>query len=351
MLYLAWGGFAIGACFGLLVQQTNFCAMGAIADIVSFQDYRRFRAWLLACAVALIGTQAASHFGVVDLTLSMYLGTSIHWVGNLFGGVVFGIGMVLAGGCPSRNLVRAGSGDLRSLVVLVVLGISAYATLGGVLGPTRVWLESATAIPLADGHTQSLAALLADAGFGGERGLTWLVTLTLAVALLIYCFKEAGFRQSPRLLIGGLGVGLCVVAGWALTGLAYDEFAAQPFLPQSLSYVRPSGDALEYVQRYSAGHVPEFGAASVFGAIIGGSIGSLFSRRFRLSGFADADDTWRNLLGAVLMGVGGVVALGCTVGQSLSGVATLAVGSMLTFVAIIVGGVIGMKWLERSLLA
>lgn len=347
-LWLAWGGFAIGAVFGFVVQQTNFCAMGSISDIMSFEDYRRFRAWLLAAATAVIGTRILAHAGVVDLGLSMYLGNALNWFGNIVGGLLFGIGMVFAGGCTSRNLVRVGGGDLRALLVLVVVGITAYMTIGGILGPARAWLESQTSIDL--GTTQSAAAILAGLGLGSEEMLNWAVTAVIAGAILVYCFKDADFRSSPKHIVSGVGVGLCVVAGWALTGLAYDDFADVPKLPISLTYVRPSGDALEYLERYTANRVPGFGVATVIGALAGSLIAALISKKFKLIGFADSGDTVRNVAGGALMGIGGITALGCTIGQSVTGVSTLAVGSMLTFAAIAIGGVIGMKWMERILL-
>jgi uncharacterized protein len=346
-LWLAWGGFVIGMVFGWVVQQTNFCAMGSISDIVSFADYRRFRAWLLATAVALLGTQALAAMGVVDLGLSMYLGASLNWLGNIVGGLLFGIGMVFAGGCTSRNLVRLGAGDLRALVVLLVVGIVAYMSLGGILAPVRAWLEGHTAVGL-DG-SQSAAALLAAASGANENTLRWILTAGLGLGLLAYCFASADFRASPRHYVGGIGIGLCVVVGWALTGVAYDEFAASPRAPISLTYVRPTGDALEYLERFTAAPVPGFGVASVFGALTGALFGALVTGRFKLTGFADSGDTLRNLAGGALMGLGGILALGCTIGQGVTGVATLAVGSILSLVAIVGGGVIGMRWMERLL--
>ena len=348
-LWLAWGGFLIGLVFGFVVQQTNFCAMGSISDILSFEDYRRFRAWLLAVATAVLGTQVLAHYGAVDLLLSMYLTPSVNWFGNILGGLMFGVGMVFAGGCTSRNLVRVGGGDLRALVVLIVVGITAYMTLGGLLGPARAWLEQHTAVGVTAG-SQSLAALLAQTGAASEATLGWTLTLLLTVALCVYCFKNADFRSSPRHVVGGLSVGLCVVAGWALTGLAYDEFADVARNPISLSYVRPTGDTLEYLERFTADRVPGFGVATVLGALAGALVAALLSGKFKLIGFADSGDTLRNIGGAALMGIGGISALGCTVGQSITGVSTLALGSFLSFVAIVVGGILGMKWMERILL-
>ncbi len=349
-LYLAWGGFVIGAVFGFVVQRTNFCAMGSISDIVSFGDYRRFRAWLLAGAVAIVGTQLLSHFEIVDLTNSRYLGSSINWLGNILGGLVFGFGMVLAGVCSSRNLVRLGGGDIRAGVVLLVVGLFAYMTVGGIIGPGRALLENNTAIGLADDATQSVASLLSGATGAGETTLSGIVAGALALGILIYCLADPRFRTSLPHLIGGIGVGLCVVAGWALTGLAYDEFADAPVNPLSLSYVRPTGDTMEYLERFTANVVPGFGVATVFGALAGALTAALLTGKFRLTGFADSGDTLRNLGGGALMGIGGITALGCTIGQGVTGVSTLAVGSLLALIAIIAGGVLGMKFMERILL-
>ena len=250
--YLAWGGAAIGVVFGMLVERTRFCAMGALSDAVAFDDRRRLRSWLLASAVAIIGAQSLQTAGVVDLGLSMYLSPSLNWLGNILGGLMFGVGMVFAGGCASRNLVRLGGGDLRAAVVLVVMGVFAYMTLGGLLGPLRAALESATAVTMPGDMSQSLASLPRFAGGVSSESARGLVSVALAGALLIYCLRDAAFRASPVLIAGGIGVGLCVVAAWALSGLAYDEFADLPQAPQSLSFVRPAGDTLEYLHRGTA---------------------------------------------------------------------------------------------------
>jgi len=348
---LAVGGLVIGFIFGAIVFRTNFCAMGSISDVMSFGDKRRFRAWLLAAATALIGAQSIAALGVVDLSMSMYLGPSLNWSGNLLGGLIFGFGMVLAGGCVTRNLVRAGSGDLRSVVVLIVIGLFAYIASSGLLGPWRAALQSATAIPLQGGpDAQSLGAMLAGAlGMGSASGAL-LATVLVGGGLLIYCFSSRDFRVSGMHVFSGIGMGLCVVAGWALTGLAHDEFAATVRNPQSLYFVRPAGDTLEWLQRYTANPMPGFGVSLVFGTILGASAVAIATGKFHLNGFANPADTHRNLAGAALMGVGGVVALGCTIGQGVTGVSTLALGSFLTFAAIVLGGVAGVKYLEHLLL-
>jgi uncharacterized membrane protein YedE/YeeE len=346
-LALAWGGLAIGVVFGFAVERTNFCAMGALSDIANFGDYRRWRAWLLASAVALLGTQALAEAGVVDLALSMYPGPRINWLGHILGGLLFGIGMVFAGGCASRNLVRLGSGDLRAALVLLVMGLFAFMTIGGLLGPLRAALEGATALVLEDTMSSAFPALVSEASGVDEELTRWCVVTLTAAAVLIYCLRDAAFRQAPALVAGGTVVGLCVVGGWALSGLCYDEFADLPSPPQSLTYVRPTADAVDYLERFTANRVPGFGVATVFGVILGAAVSATLRGRFRLIGFADSSDTLRNLAGASLMGIGGVTALGCTIGQSVTGVSTLAVGSFITALAIVAGGRFGLSLLER----
>lgn len=344
-VWLAAGGFLIGMAFGAIVYRTNFCTMGALSDIVNLSDWRRMRAWLLAAATALAGAQILDALGVVQLARSMYLAPNLNWLGNILGGAMFGFGMVFAGGCASRNLARAGGGDLRALLTLMIVGLFAFMAIGGLIGPLRAALEQATSIALTS-PTQSLGAIA-----GGGAGVTQMLAALAVLGVLVYCFKDAEFRSSPVHIVSGVAVGLCSVAGWALTGLAFDELAEKPVAPISLTFVRPAGDALEWLERFTADRIPGFGVATVFGGIFGAFVVAKAMGRFRLTTFADTGDTVRNLMGAALMGIGGVMALGCTVGQAITGVSTLAAGSVLTFASIIAGGVFGLKTLERWLMA
>lgn len=353
-LWLAIGGLVVGLIFGLIVQSTNFCTMGAVSDIRTFGDWRRFRSWILAATVALIGAQLLEFAGLVPLAKSMYLGPSLGWLGHIIGGLMFGFGMVFAGGCASRNLVRVGAGDLRSLIVLIVMGLFAYMTIGGLIGPLRAALDQSTALNLsgllgAKVATQGIGDLAGALTGAGTRTGTIYAAAGIALAALIFCFADGKFRSSPTHVLAGLGIGLAVTAGWALTGLAFDELADKPVSPISLTFVRPTADTLEWLQRFTAAMTPGFGVTSVLGAILGAFLGALASGRFRLQTFANVGDTNRNLLGAALMGVGGVVALGCTLGQAITGVSTLALGSFITFAAIVAGAVLGLKVLERML--
>ena len=345
--WILWGGLLIGAVFGFIVQRTNFCTMGSLSDIVSFGDWRRFRSWVLAAGVAILGVYWLERAGIADMTGSMYVSPSLAWGGHVIGGTIFGIGMVFSGGCVSRNLVRAGSGDLRSLVVLWLIGGVAYMTIGGLFGPARVAMVGAmtadlSAAGVSDQRLGSIISALTGVPFETAQ---LAAVVAIAGAILIWCFKDAAFRRSPAHLAAGVGIGLCVVAGWMLTALTFDEFAANPSIG-SLSFVRPAGDSIDYVMRFTAYAAPGFPVVTTLGALLGAFVGAVSQRRFRLATFSDPADTLRNLGGAMLMGVGGVVALGCTIGQAVTGTSTLAAGSLITFACIVIGGLIGMKAME-----
>ncbi len=348
-LSLLVGGLAIGFGFGFLLQRTQFCAMGSVSDIVMFGDWRRFRSWVLAAAVALVGAQLLEAQGIVDLDRTRYLGSRINWLGAVAGGFVFGIGMVLAGGCASRNLVRAGSGDLRALLILLVIASFAFAAIAGAFGQMRVNVSEATALNTTSlgSPSQRLGDIIAAASTAPATTIRLSVVGCVALAMVIFVFSDKTFRASPRHIISGAGVGLAVIAAWALTGLAQDEFADRPVAIEGLSFVAPLGSALDWFERATAIGLPGFAAATVFGTLIGSFIGAKTSGRFQLQTFVDVDDTVRHMIGASLMGIGGVFALGCTIGQGVSGLSTLSLGSLVSVTAIIAGAIVALKMMMR----
>lgn len=344
---LLLGGLGVGVLFGAVANRTGFCTLGAVSDWVAFGDTRRLRSWALAAAIAIFGAWLLEALGVTDLSLSMYQSRRLDWAGAVAGGVIFGVGMALAGGCTSRNLVRAGSGDLRSIISLVVIALFAEMTLGGALAPLRNWLTSMTAITIA-APAQGLGDVAA-ATLGSDRGLSRTVAaLAFGGVLLLWALGSHAFRASPRHVGAGVGIGLAIVAGWAVTGLTYDELSLTLARPQSLTFVRPTSETLTWLERMTARGWPGFGVATVTGVLIGSFALAIATRSFRLATFADAADTLRQLSGAALMGFGGIMGLGCSIGQGLTGVSTLAVGSLLATVSIIFGVRLGLKVLERS---
>jgi len=342
-------GFAIGVGFGALTNWSNFCTMGAVADAVSFGDYRRARAWALAIAIAIFGAQLLQAGGLIDLNQSFYMGANFNWLGSIFGGLIFGFGMVLASGCPGRNLARAGSGDLRALMVLIIIGLFSYMTLRGIIGVPRVALEQATSIDLQSLglDNQGFAAIIAVLTGTLEVTIRPVLAAIVVLLLLWFCFRDSAFRTSPRLVLAGIGIGGLVTAGWWATGiLGADEF--EPVQLESLTFAAPSGNSLQYLMTYTGATI-SFGVAVVGGALAGAFLSALIMRRFAVSTFSGSADTVRHLVGAAFMGTGGVAALGCTIGQGISGMSTLALGSAIVLTAIVTGGVIGLKYLEWAL--
>lgn len=342
-------GFVIGLGFGALTHRTNFCTMGAISDAVAFGDMRRARAWLLAIAVTMIGAQTMHFMGMIDLGESIYLGTNINLVGAVIGGLIFGFGMVIASGCPGRNLARAGGGDLKALVVLIFIGLFGYMALRGIVGPVRAFLQNDLAIDISGSglNDQGLGSLVA-AVIGTTVEMAGLITgLVIAAALLWYCFKDAEFRSSKQYVVAGIGVGLLAVAGWWATGvLGADDFEPAPLV--SLTFIAPIANSLQYLMTYT-GSTINFGIATVGGAILGAFLSAKLSGKFILITFFDTADTLRNMSGGALMGMGGVLALGCTIGQGITGVSTLSITSFVAIAAIVVGGIAGIKYQERAL--
>jgi uncharacterized protein len=346
-LQLALGAFALGLAFGAIVERTGFCTMGAVSDVVAFGDWRRARAWMLAVALAVGGTELLRWSGPFDPSGSIYLAPRLSWAGALVGGGALGFGMMLSGGCVSRNLVRLGGGDLRAGVVLIVLGLCAYATQHGLTAPARVALERATDLQLDafGGASQGLPELAQRLAPGLAR-LRPAAAVLVATLLAAACLASAAFRRSPRNVLGGLGVGAAVVAGWWVSGVfGVDEF--QPSRPASLTFTAPVGNAIVYLITFTGARL-DFGICAVGGTVLGAAMSAAAAGRVQMQGFADLHDLVRNLAGAALMGTGGVLALGCTIGQGVSGLSTLSAGSVLATAAIVAGGVAGVRFLERG---
>lgn len=355
-----WGGFFLAFIFGAVANKTNFCTMGAISDVVNMEHWGRARMWMLTIAVAMIGANLLYYFGLIDLSKSVYQRPSLPWLSLLVGGSLFGVGMTIAAGCTNKNLVRVGGGSLRSLVVLVFLAISAYMTIKGLFGQWRSsYLDPVTVDLSAFGMTnQSLQQILAKLT-GLPEKLALLATLVvLGGGLLAFVFKDKRFRGNRVQVIGSIVLGLIVVAAWYLTGhIGYGEnpetletvyFATNSRTLESMSFVAPVSYSVELLMLWTDKSTRvTFGIATVIGIVLGSFAYAISTRQFRWEGFASMEDLRTQLVGAVLMGFGGVTAIGCTIGQGLSGVSTLALGSFLALTGIIGGAVATMKWQQR----
>ncbi|HRH14287.1 MAG TPA: YeeE/YedE family protein [Azonexus sp.] len=344
---ILWLAFVVAFLFGAIGQKTSFCTMGAVSDIVNTGDWGRMRMWLLAIGVAILGSAALHSAGLIDLDKSIYRTPSFTWLSYLLGGSCFGIGMVLASGCGSKTLIRIGGGNLKSVVVFLVLAVVAYITMRGVLGVFRVNVLDKAVITFPGG--QDLPALLTVTGMRAETAFR-LAVLVIGGGLTAFCLLNREFWTVDNLL-GGFGIGLAVVAGWYVSGhlgyLAEDpETLQEAFLTtnsgrmESLTFVAPQAYALELLMLWSdTSRKVTFAIATVLGVIAGSGAWALLTRNFRWEGFASVEDTASHLLGAALMGFGGVTAMGCTVGQGITGFSTLALGSIVTFLAIVAGAV------------
>lgn len=341
---VALWGFLVAAVFGAVAYRTNFCTMGAVSDWVVMGDTGRLRAWFLAIGIAILGTQALVLNGKVNLSDTLYLNPNFSWLACVAGGLLFGVGMTLASGCGQRTLVRLGAGNLKSLLVVLLVGVTAYTTFRGLLAfaprdifwPVQVKLGE---YGIAD---QSLASILVGmASLGDTTTIRMIVTGIMGLLLVAFAFKDAQFRRSFDNILAGLTVGLAVVAGWYITGvMGYDEF--EPVQAESMSFILPTGDAVSYLMTWTGTRI-DFAIAAVFGLIAGAFIYSVVTRRFRLEGFTSTADMMRHVIGAVLMGFGGIVGFGCTIGQGVTGVSTLSVGSLVTLASIIFGSALTIR--------
>lgn len=340
--------FLAGVAFGATAQRTNFCTMGALSDIVFLGDWRRFRSWMLAIAVAILATQVLQAAGMINIDKSIYLTKNFGWAGAVVGGLMFGFGMTMAGGCGNKTLVRIGGGNLKSVIVALVMGVFAYMTLRGLVGIARVNVIEVMNVDLGKSGltTQGIDEMVA-AATGMARGTArWVVAAAAALGLAVFCFKDGEFRTSPRDMIAGVIVGLLIAAGWYITGvIGNDEFEPVPLT--SFTFVAPTGESIQYLMTFTGATI-NFGIAAVGGVIFGSFLMSAATKSFHLEAFSDASDMLRHMAGAALMGVGGVLALGCTIGQGLTGMSSLALGSLIALLSILAGGYLGLKYLEEG---
>ncbi len=352
------GGFVLAFVFGLVAAKANFCTMGALSDIVNMGHWGRMRMWLLAIAVAIAGTSLLAYTGQVDLAKSVPQRPLLPWLSLAVGGLIFGVGMTLAGGCANKNLLRLGGGSVRSLVVLVFMGIASYMTLKGLFGQWRASVLDPVNVNLGERGwpDQGLATALAKATGMDAKAALLAMSAVCVLGLLVFVFKDKRFRGNAVQITGALVLGVLVAAGWYVTGhLGFGEnpdtlenvyFATNTRALESLSFVAPLAFTLELLMLWTDKSLHlTFGIASVLGVVAGSATYALATRTFRWEGFASMTDLRNQLVGAMLMGFGGVTALGCTIGQGLSGLSTLAMGSFIAVAGIIAGSVATLKYL------
>jgi uncharacterized membrane protein YedE/YeeE len=371
---LLWGVFVIAIVMGAVVNKTNFCTMGAVSDLVNMGDMSRMRAWFLAMAVAMLGVAILEGIGAISLngTFPPYRASQLIWAENLLGGVIFGIGMTLASGCGNKTLIRIGGGNIKSIMVLVVIGVIAYFMTNPFPGSDQTiysvlffdWIR-----PLAINlqSSQDLGSLISS---GNGASVRMYAGIVIALLMLVYIFRSAEFRSSFDNILGGVVVGLAVLGGWylssSITVTVPDEepmtlssyyqnwdmvaesekgkpSSGSPLSTQSLTFINPMGQVSGYTAAGFDRSQLTFGIMALLGVIVGSLLWSLISRGFRIEWFNSLSDFVNHFVGAILMGIGGVLALGCTIGQGITGISTLAVGSFIAFVGIVFGSALTMK--------
>jgi uncharacterized membrane protein YedE/YeeE len=349
--------FTIAVVFGWVAQRARFCTMGAISDLVITGDWTRMRMWLAAAGTAIIGFNAMVFLGWVDAANSIYAGPRVVWLSAIVGGLMFGVGMVLASGCTSKNLLRAGTGNLKSVVVLMVVALCGFATLKGITAVVRVAALDSTAATVAT-H-QDLPTLAAAILGTGTRAAAAALGATLGGALLLGAFYSRANR-SAELVLGGVSIGALVVAAWWTSGVlgfvAENPSTLEPTFVatnsrrmEALSFVSAVSYTTDYLLFFSdRSKALTIGIVSALGLPVGAFLYSTFSHSFRWEGFRSIPDLRNHLIGGALMGVGGVTALGCTIGQGLSGLSTLSLTSFLAVAATVTGAVVTVKAQMRS---
>lgn len=330
-------GLLIGLVYGSVGLLSGFCLMSSMRGWLAEGDGRLVRTYALAIAVAIAASQFLAGNGMVDLGKSIYLQPTFSAPVLFLGGLLFGYGMVLSNGCGSRALVLLGRGNLRSFVVVIVLAIAAQMTLKGLIAPTRIALVQATQTTV---NANSLPSLLATLG-AAETASRALAAIVMAGALILFAFAHPAFRRSPGQIAAGIIVGLLVAGGWYVTGyVGADDFNPVPVT--SLTFIAPIADSLQYAM-LSTGLTLNFGIATVGGVFAGSLVTALATGRFHLEGYSSPRHMLRSAGGAALMGIGGVMAFGCSIGQGLTGMSTLALGSFIAVAGILLGTAAGLR--------
>ncbi len=355
LLYIATLGFVLG----FVVNKTNFCTMGAVSDWVNIGDLSRLKAWMLAAAVAILGVTIFEYIGMFDTNASRipYKNSVLLWPRYIIGGLMFGVGMTYASGCGNKILVRVGGGNIKSLFVLIVAGFMAYlmtrTDFYGII--FHSWMNPISPDLAKIGiFDQSLSTILSSlAVIDNSASFKFIVGLLVTALMFSWIFRSGTFQKNIDNIISGFTVGGVVVLAWFITGgdlgqewIETNDFMDVP-LPsvgvQSFTFINPMAETMIFFGNKANMYYLTFGVTALLSVIAGSFVYSLMTKSFRIEWFASKEDFTRHMIGAILIGIGGVLSLGCTIGQGVTGVSTLAIGSFITLISIILGAAIAMK--------
>jgi uncharacterized protein len=347
-----WGGLVLGLAFGAVGQWSRFCVRGAIADWIVFRGNSRLMSWILAVAVAALGTQMLVSLQLFDATRSLAWSNRFAWASCFVGGALFGYGMVLAGGCPQRSLVKTGAGDLKALITLIVTAVAALMTLRGAFAPLRVETLDKWSATL--GSPQDLGSMSAAIMPVSASAVRWFVVIALVVLAAWLAWRNRKTMDTSH-WIGGIAVGLLVPLAWLLTGhwgfLAEHPETLEPAWmgtqsrrPEGLSFAAPLGHSLDLLTLWSDKNTTaSYGITVAIGVLIGSFVTAKLRKDFRLESFQNSTTLVSHLAGGLLMGFGGVTALGCSIGQGLTGLAMLSAGAIVAVLGIVIGAVLAVR--------
>ena len=349
-------GFLIAVVIGFVGNRTQYCTMGAVSDWINVGDTNRLRAWLFSIAVAVFGVSLLEFYQWINLeqTRPPYRMSSLPWFRFILGGIMFGIGMTLASGCGKKTLIRIGGGSLKSCFVFLVCGLSAYLMTQTVFYELifHSWLSPITLNLSEYGFSgQSLGELIF--GTDGIYGKNLILGATLAILLGFWVFYSSEFRNRYGLILSSTVIGLGVTGGWYVTsgpiGITWQESAEWMDQPpigvgaQSFTFISPMGESLVYLQSGFNHLLLSFGVCAIIGIIVGSLSSALIFRTFHFEWFPSLKDFMNHMIGAFLMGVGGVLGMGCTIGQAVAGTSTMSLGSFIVFLSIVFGSAVTIK--------
>lgn len=338
--FLAFAGLGAGIVLGFVARWNHFCTMSSLERYWYAGDGRGLRTWVLAAAIALLATQSMQALGWADTHSSFYIHSSVAWIGAIAGGIAFGFGMALVGTCGFGGLVRLGGGSLRSLIVLLVLGLAAMSTQKGLGAQMRVALSDNYAIDLSAMGGQSLGRILS---FWVGTDIDLAVAAIVAALMLAWIFANRRYRGEIASIATGTTIGLVIAFGWWVTTYA-SRYSFEVVQIEAGSFVVPVADTILQVITVT-GVLPDYGVGVVVGVVAGSALCAWWKRDVRWEACDDARELSRHLSGGVLMGMGGVLAMGCTIGQGVTGVSALALSAPLAVVSIFVGARMGLAYL------
>ena len=349
----------LGFILGFVVNKTNFCTMGAVSDLVNIGDTSRLKAWFLAIAIAILGVTILEFVGAVSVNDSRipYRNSVLFWPRYIVGGIMFGIGMTLSSGCGNKILIRIGGGNLKSIFVLLVAGLMALlmtrTDFYGLL--FHSWMSPLSPDLAKLGiNDQSIQTIISSIFRLDPGNIFSTLFIPLITTFILFKFIFSSNKKlSADNITSGIVVGLVVVFAWLLTGgqlgqawIENNDFLDTPYPAvgvQSFTFINPMGETLLYTTSGLNSFFLTFGVAALLSTIVGSFVYALISKNLRLEWFANKHDFIRHLIGGILIGIGGVLSLGCTIGQGVTGVSTLALGSIITLISIIFGASLMMK--------